>query len=41
VGEGVYIFDHDYAQALVAGFDPQKTSLEDFTVKFLKQRYQI
>ncbi|TEB17244.1 hypothetical protein Psfp_00748 [Pelotomaculum sp. FP] len=41
VGEGVYIFDHEYAQALVAGFDPQKTSLEDFTVKFLKQRYQI
>lgn len=41
VGEGVYIFDHDYAQALVAGFDPQKTSLKDFTVKFLKQRYEI
>lgn len=41
VGEGVYIFDHEYAQALVAGFDPQKISLEDFTVKFLKQRYQI
>ncbi|MDD4239034.1 MAG: hypothetical protein PHT62_10850 [Desulfotomaculaceae bacterium] len=41
VGEGVYIFDHDYAQALVAGFDPQKTTLEVFTVEFLKQRYQI
>lgn len=41
VGEGVYIFDNDYAKALLAGFDPQKTSLEDFTVKFLKQRYQL
>lgn len=41
VGEGIYIFDNDYAKALLAGFDPQKTSLEDFTVKFLKQRYQI
>lgn len=41
VGEGVYIFDHEYAQALVNGFDVQKTSLEDFTVKFLKDKYNI
>jgi hypothetical protein len=41
VGEGTYIFDHEYAQALIDGFDPQKTSLEDFTVKFLKQKYNI
>lgn len=41
VGEGIYIFDRDYAQALVDGFDPQKTSLEDFTKKYLKQRYNF
>jgi len=41
VGEGVYIFDHEYAQALVNGFDVQKTSLEDFTTKFLKDKYNI
>lgn len=41
VGQGVYIFDQEYAQALVEGFDPQKTSLKDFTVKFLKQKYGI
>jgi len=41
VGEGVYNFDKEYAQALVKGFDPQKTSLEDFTVEFLKQRFEI
>jgi hypothetical protein len=41
VGEGIYIFDHEYAQALVEGFDVQKMSLEDFTVKFLKQKYNI
>lgn len=41
VGEGIYIFDHEYAQALVDGFDPQKISLEDFTVKFLKQKYNL
>lgn len=41
VGEGVFIFDHEYAQALVEGFDPQKISLEDFTVQFLKQKYDI
>jgi hypothetical protein len=41
IGKGIYIFDHDYAQALVSGFDPQKSSLEDFTVKFLKQRFKI
>jgi len=41
VSEGVYIFDEDYARALVAGFDPQRISLRDFTVKYLKQRYQI
>lgn len=41
VGEGIYIFDREYAQALVDGFDPQKTSLEDFTVKFLKEKYDV
>ncbi len=41
VGEGVYIFDHEYAQALVNSFDVQKTSLEDFTTKFLKEKYNI
>lgn len=41
VGDGIYIFDREYAQALVDGFDPQKTSLEDFTVKFLKQKYNV
>lgn len=41
VGEGVYVFDQEYAQALVNGFNPQKTSLGDFTVKFLKQKYNI
>jgi len=39
VGEGIYIFDREYAQALVDGFDAQRTSLEDFTVKFLEQKY--
>lgn len=41
VGEGIFIFDHDYAVALVDGFDPQRISLEDFTVQFLKQKYNI
>ncbi|MFX4263523.1 hypothetical protein ACOBQJ_15160 [Pelotomaculum propionicicum] len=41
VGEGVFIFDREYAQALVDGFDPQKISLEDFTVQFLEQKYGI
>lgn len=41
VGQGMYIFDQEYAQALVDGFDPQKTSLKDFTVKFLKQKYSV
>jgi len=41
VGEGIYVFDREYAEALVSGFDPQKTSLEDFTVKFLKEKYKI
>ena len=38
VGEGIYIFDHEYAQALVDGFDPQKISLEDFTVTVFKAK---
>lgn len=41
VGEGIYVFDQEYAQALVNGFNPQTTSLKDFTVKFLKQKYKI
>ncbi len=41
VGEEVFIFDREYAQALLDGFDPQKISLEDFTVQFLKQKYEI
>ncbi|MDD2444358.1 MAG: hypothetical protein PHS52_07655 [Desulfotomaculaceae bacterium] len=41
VGEGIYIFDREYAQALLKGFDAQKTSLEDFTVKYLKQKYDL
>ncbi|MCL6634841.1 MAG: hypothetical protein K6T29_03600 [Peptococcaceae bacterium] len=41
VGEGIYIFDQEYARALLDGFNPQKTSLEDFTVQFLKQKYNI
>ena len=41
VGEGIYIFDGEFARALVDGFDPQKISLEDFTVQFLKQKYNL
>jgi hypothetical protein len=41
VGESVYIFDKDYAQALVISFDPQKTTLKKFTINFLKKRYNI
>gem|GEM_PF-1069577 len=41
VGEGIYIFDADFARALLEGFDPQKTSLEDFTIKFLKRKYNL
>ena len=41
VGEGIYICDGEFAQALVDGFDPQKISLEDFTVQFLKQKYNL
>ncbi|OPX89744.1 MAG: hypothetical protein A4E53_01405 [Pelotomaculum sp. PtaB.Bin104] len=41
VGEGIYVFDQDYAQALVTSFDIQKTTLEKFTVNFLKKRYNI
>jgi hypothetical protein len=41
VGEGIYIFDREFAQALVDGFDPRKISLEDFTVQFLKQKYDL
>lgn len=41
VGDGLYIFDREYAQALLDGYDPQKTSLKDFTIKFLKQRYKV
>ncbi|MDD4766819.1 MAG: hypothetical protein PHF87_04455 [Desulfotomaculaceae bacterium] len=41
VGAGVFIFDREYARALLAGFDPQIISLEDFTVQFLKQKYEI
>jgi len=41
VGEGIYIFDEDYARALVAGFDPNEISLKDFTVQFLKQKYNM
>jgi len=41
VGEGIFIIDREYAQALVDGFDPQKISLEDFTVQFLKQKYDL
>ena len=41
VGEGTYIFDREFARALVEGFDPQKISLEDFTVRFLKQKYNL
>lgn len=39
VGDGIYVFDQDYAQALVTSFDSQKTTLEKFTVNFLKKRY--
>lgn len=38
-GEGIYVFDQEYAQALLDGFDPKKTSLEDFTLKFLQKKY--
>ncbi|OPY57605.1 MAG: hypothetical protein A4E55_01532 [Pelotomaculum sp. PtaU1.Bin035] len=41
VGEGIYVFDRDYAQALVSSFDPQKTTLEEFTVNYLKKTYNI
>ncbi|NLJ75943.1 MAG: hypothetical protein GX325_01615 [Peptococcaceae bacterium] len=41
VGPGVFIFDQEYARALLKGFNPQKISLEDFTVKFLQQKYEI
>ncbi|MDD4169869.1 MAG: hypothetical protein PHD36_06405 [Desulfotomaculaceae bacterium] len=41
VGDGIYVFDQDYAQALVTSFDSQKTTLEKFTVNFLKKRYNI
>lgn len=41
VGEGIYIFDQEYAQALLSSFDPKTTSLEDFTVEFLKQKYKL
>jgi len=41
VGEGAFVFDRDYAQALVTGFDLQKTSLKEFTVNFLKKTYDI
>lgn len=41
VGEGIYIFDYEYAQALVNGFNVQETSLKDFTVKFLKEKYKV
>lgn len=41
VGEGIYIFDRDYARALLEGFDPRKTSLEDFTIKYLKEKYKF
>lgn len=41
VGEGVFIFDREYAQALLGGFDPHRISLEDFTVQFLQQKYKI
>ncbi len=41
VGEGIYVFDRDFALALLEGFDPQKTTLKDFTIKFLKNKYDI
>ncbi|MDD2443945.1 MAG: hypothetical protein PHS52_05555 [Desulfotomaculaceae bacterium] len=41
VGEGIYIFDREYAQALVDGFDPLNISLEEFTVQFLKHKYNL
>lgn len=41
VGEGIYIFDREYATALLEGFDPQQTSLEDFTMSFLKKKYHF
>ncbi|HPU35767.1 MAG TPA: hypothetical protein PLA91_03120 [Bacillota bacterium] len=41
VGEGIYVFDREFAQALADGFDPQKISLEDFTIQFLKQKYDL
>jgi len=41
VGEGAFVFDRDYAQALVTGFDLQKASLKEFTVNFLKKTYNI
>ncbi|MDD3654610.1 MAG: hypothetical protein PHO01_10565 [Desulfotomaculaceae bacterium] len=41
VGDGIYVFDKDYAQALVTSFDSQKTTLEEFTVNFLKKRYDV
>ncbi|MGI6492714.1 MAG: hypothetical protein ACOX0T_09975 [Pelotomaculum sp.] len=41
VGDGIYIFDEAYARALAAGFDPDKTTLKDFTMRFLKHKYDI
>ncbi|NPV74214.1 MAG: hypothetical protein HPY89_10665 [Pelotomaculum sp.] len=41
VGEGIYVFDKEFAEALVSGFNPKNTSLKDFTIKFLKQKYNI
>lgn len=40
-GEGSYVFDKEYAQALTSSFDPRKTSLKEFTVNYLKKTYDI
>jgi len=41
LGEGVYVFDREYAQALANSFNPQKTSLKEFTLNYLKKTYNI
>lgn len=39
--EGTYVFDREYARALLDSFDPQKVSLKDYTINYLKKTYNI
>lgn len=41
LGEGSYVFDKEYAQALTSSFDPMKTSLKEFTLNYIKKTYDI